>query len=168
MKSLRSFTLSTSLVLVCLMALPAHSEEFKKRQKVWSKHHETPLLAEPKPLAAVELTVDFGQKLTIREVQGTWLRVDSKQGEGWVFQGNVASKKPKIAPTAGWTRVDAAQTDAVAAARPLTPAAKDYAQRHGAGDAQTDLDWLDAEAAEVSMEDTIAFMSENQLGEYQQ
>ena len=168
MNPLRIFTVIAIFVLVCLMALPAHSDEFKKRQKVWSKHQETPLLAEPKPLAAVEQTVGFGKKLTIREVKGTWLRVDSKQGKGWVFQGNVATEKPKIAPDAGWTRIDAAQTDTVAAARPLKPAAQDYAQRHGAGDAHADLDWLDAETAKVSMEDTITFMSANQLGEYQE
>lgn len=168
MKPFRNLQLLATFLMVCLIALPANSAEFKKGKKVWSKHQETPLLSEPKPLAVVEARIGFAVKLSIREVQGSWLRVKSKEGKGWVFQGNVASDKPSLAPGAGWTTIDAAQTDTVAAARPLTPAAEAYAERHGSATAQTDLDWLDAQAALVNSELLLVYMSSSQLGEYQQ
>jgi hypothetical protein len=158
----------TILVLACLAALPAHSAEFKKGQKVWSKNYETPLRAEPGPLSTVVATVDFAEKLSVRELQGTWIRVKSGEGEGWVFQGNVADEKPALAPGAGWTMIDASQTDTVAAARPLEPAAKGYAERHGAGDAEADIDWLDAQAAMITGQDIVVTMSAEKLGEYQE
>jgi hypothetical protein len=158
----------TILVLAGLTALPAHSAELKKGQKVWSKSYETPLRAEPGPLATVVAKVGFAEKLSVRELQGTWLRVKSSEGEGWVFQGNVADEKPSLAPGAGWTTIDASQTDTVAAARPLEPAAKGYAQRHGAGDAEADIDWLDTQAAAITDQDLTAYMSEARLGEYQE
>lgn len=168
MNAKRLSFMSTCLVLSCLLLMPAGWAEFKKRQKVWSKHYETPLLAEPKPLAAVDTTVGFGEKLTIREISGTWLRVKSDEGEGWVFQGNVATNKPKLAPDAGWSKIDAAETDTVAAARPLAPAAESYAERNNAGDAKADIDWLDAEADAITEDETVLYMVENQLGEFQE
>jgi hypothetical protein len=155
-------------MLAGLIALPANSAEFRKGQKVWSKNYETPLLADPRPLAVVEVTVGFAEKLKVREVQGAWLRVSSGDGEGWVFQGNIADEKPTLAPGAGLTTIDASQTDTVAAARPLEPAAKDYAQRHGAENAETDIDWLDAQAAAVTEQEVMASMSAEKLGEYQE
>ncbi|MCJ7815424.1 MAG: hypothetical protein MUP31_05150 [Xanthomonadales bacterium] len=175
MKPLRDFFTCTSLlrgaailVLAGLISLPANSAEFKKGQKVWSKNYETPLLAEPRPLATVVARVGFAEKLSVRESQGSWLRVKSGEGEGWVFQGNIADEKPSLAPGAGWTTVEASQTDTVAAARPLEPAAKGYAQRHGAGDAEADIDWLDVQAAVITHQDIIVYMSAGQLGEYQE
>ena len=167
--NMRSYLAPSALLLVtCLLVVSTSSAEFKKRQKVWSKHYETPLLTEPKPLAAVEATIGFGEKLSISEVQGVWLRVKSDKGEGWVFQGNVASDKPKLSPDAGWSKMDAAQTDTVAAARPLSPAAEDYAERNNAGDAKADIDWLDAEADALEEEQVVLYMQENQIGEYQE
>jgi len=168
MKTKSYLSLSTLLLVTCLCAVSTSSAEFKKRQKVWSKHYETPLLSEPKPLASVEATIGFGEKLSIREVRGTWLKVKSDDEEGWVFQGNVASDKPKLAPDAGWSKIDAAQTDTVAAARPLAPAAENYAERNNAGEAKADIDWLDAKADAVSEEQIVFYMSENQIGEYQE
>jgi len=156
------------LVLACLTALPAHSAEFKKGQKVWSKNYETPLRAEPGPLAEVSARVGFAEKLSVRKVQGTWIQVKSGDAEGWVFQGNVADEKPSMAPGAGWSTIDASQTDTVAAARPLEPAAKGYAQRHGATDAEADIDWLDARVAIITEQDLEAAMSAEKLGEYQE
>ena len=168
MKLPRNFKWAAMLMLTCLFATPANSAEFKKGQKVWTKHHETPLLAEPKPLAAVVARVGFAEKLSVRKSQGMWLRVKSGEGKGWVFQGNVADEKPSLAPAAGWTTFDASQTDTVAAARPLEPAAKDYAQRHDAGKAEADIDWLDAQAALITEQELMVFMSDRQLGEYQE
>jgi hypothetical protein len=162
------FSRAALLMLACMIAFPAHAAEFRKGQKVWSKNYQTPLRAEPKPLAAVVVNVNFAEKLTVRELQGAWIRVKSGEGEGWVFQGNIADEKPALAPSAGWTTVEASQTDTVAAARPLEPAAKGYAQRHGAEDAEADIEWLDAQAALITEQDLVVIMSEEKLGEYRE
>lgn len=158
---------AASLAVLLAMAASTVLAEFKKGQKVWSKHLETALLTEPGPLAGVQSTVAFAEKLSIQEVQGAWLRVKSKSGHGWVFQGNVASDKPSLAPAAGLTQVQASETNTVAAARPLAPAAKDYAERHGQQNAQADIDWIDLEASRVTEGELVAWMSANRKGEYQ-
>jgi len=140
---------------------------FKTGERVWSKHLTTNLLTEPRPLAAVKTTVGFAEKLAIREVQGSWLRVKSKSAEGWIFQGNVAEQKPEIAPAAGLTQIDASATNTVAAARPLTPAANDYAARRGQQSSQADIDWIDQQALLLTADAVLAWMSANQKGEYQ-
>ena len=151
--------------LACATALFAGSEALKKGQKVWSKHHQTALLAEPSPLAGAQATVGFAEKLKVLEVQGAWLRVRGDNDEGWVFEGNIAVNKPELPPASALTTMDAAQTDTVAAARPLAPAAEDYAARHGATAAQADIDWIDAEAARLPADEVVAYMSANRNGE---
>jgi hypothetical protein len=167
MKKVPYRVVAASLALLLAMAASTVLAEFKKGQKVWSKHVETNLLSEPRPLAAPQSTVGFAEKLSVLDTQGAWLRVKSKSGEGWVFQGNVAGDKPSLAPAAGLTRVEASETNTVAAARPLTPAAADYAQRHGQQDAQADIDWIDLEASRVTTGELVAYMSANRKGEYQ-
>ena len=155
------------LVAFTVLSAAQAIADFRKGQNVWSKHLETNLLSEPGPLAGTQATVGFAEKLSIKEVQGTWLRVKSKSGEGWVFLGNVSGEKPKLTPSAGLTQVEASQTNTVAAARSLTPAAKDYAERHGQQDAQADIDWIDLESSNVTAEALVAWMSTNRKGEYQ-
>ena len=169
----RLLLISTITALVCALAPFAGAAEFSKGDKVWSKNVETALLAEPSPLAAAQATVGFAEKLSVKETQGKWLRVkgeDAKGDEvgGWVFSGNVATEKPKLPPTAGFATVEASETNTIAAARPLTPAAEQYAQNQGAGNAQADVTWLDAESALVTQQDLTAYMAENSKGEYQQ
>lgn len=166
MKPIRQFPVWTvALILGGLLAFSATA--FEKGDKVWSKHHETALLAEPKPLSATVDSVGFGEQLTVKEVQGVWLNIKGSKAKGWVFQGNVASEKPVTAPSIGMTQIAAAQTDTVAAARPLAPAAQGYAERHGESEAQADIDWVDQQAALLSHAEVVAWMSEQQLGEYQ-
>jgi hypothetical protein len=164
----RLLLISTITALVCALAPFAGAAEFSKGDKVWSKNVETALLAEPSPLAATQATVGFAEKLSVKETQGKWLRVKADEAEGWVFSGNVATEKPKLPPAAGFTTVEASETNTIAAARPLTPAAEQYAQNQGAGNAQADVTWLDAESALVTQQDLTAYMAENSKGEYQQ
>ncbi len=167
-KPVRFPVLYALIALACAIAAPPGYAEFSKGDKVWSKHLETALLAEPSPLAASGAVVGFAEKLTIKEIRGAWLRVKADDVAGWVFSGNVATDKPKLAPAAGFTTLDASQTNTVAAARPLTPAAEQYAQNLGAGDAQADIDWLDAESAALTQLDLTSYMSENRKGEYRE
>jgi hypothetical protein len=168
MKIARILQLTGIVTLVCATGLLANPEAFKKGQKVWSKHHETTLLAEPSPLAGARSRVGFAEELKIVEVRGAWLRVSGDGGEGWVFEGNVAADKPALPPASTLTALDASATDTVAAARPLAPAAADYAARHGETAAQADIDWIDAEAASIPAQEIIAYISANHKGEYRE
>jgi len=168
MKHTRILQLAGIVTLACATGLLANPETFKKGQMVWSKHHETRLLAEPSALAGAQSNVGFAEKLKIVEVQGAWLRVRGDDGEGWVFAGNVATDKPELPPASTLTELDASATDTVAAARPLAPAAEDYAARHGATAAQADIDWIDAEAAKIPAQEVVAYMSANHKGEYRE
>ena len=168
MKRMRALQLTGVVALACATGLLANPETLQKGQQVWSKHYETALLAEPRPLAGAQSAVGFAEELKILEVQGAWLRVRSDDGEGWVFEGNVAADKPELPPASALTMLDASQTDTVAAARPLAPAAADYAARHGATAAQADIDWIDAEAARLPAAEVLAYMSANHKGEYRE
>lgn len=139
---------------------------FKEGDTGWSKRIETPLLAEPKPLAAATGKVGFAAPLKIRELRGAWLRVQADDLSGWVFAGNLTDEKPTLAPAAGLTQVSADATDTVAAARPLTEAAEGYAARHAGGDEKADVEWVDTAAAAVGDDAIIAYLQANEKGEY--
>jgi len=168
MKPVRFLFIVAITLLASTLVPLAGAAEFSTGDKVWSKNVETALLAEPSPLAAAQATVGFAEKLSVKETQGKWLRVKGDDAEGWVFSGNVAGEKPKLPPSAGFTTVEASETNTIAAARPLTPAAEQYAQNQGAGDAQADVTWLDTESATVTRQDLKTYMIENKKGEYQE
>lgn len=139
---------------------------FKKGDTVYAKKITTPLLAEPRPLATAAGNVDFGVALKVDEVSGPWLRVTTREASGWVFEGNVAEEKPSRAPSAGLTKVTADSTDTVAAARPLTEAAEGYSSRHNGAQARADVAWVDAQAAGIPDDEVVAYMRDNDKGEY--
>jgi hypothetical protein len=140
---------------------------FEKGDKVWSKRNETPLLTEPKPLAAAAGKAGFAEELAVEEVKGAWLRVKGAKASGWVFQGNIGEDKPSATPPAGLTTLSASDTDTAAAARPLSAVGTDYAARHNATDAAADMAWLEAKSAEVKAADVDEYLRENKKGEYQ-
>jgi hypothetical protein len=152
--------------LVCIAALAA-GLAFEKGDKVWSKRNETPLLAEPKPLATAAGKAGFAEELKVEEVKGVWLRVKGAKASGWVFQGNVAEDKPAGTPPAGLTTLSASDTDTAAAARPLSAVATGFAERHNAKDAASDLDWLEKQSADVKAADVDEYLRENKKGEFQ-
>ena len=61
----------------------------------------------------------------------------------------------------------ASQTTATAAARPLAPAAVDYAESRNLGEARADLDWLTAQSFRVTNEEVEAYLQAQKKGEYQ-
>jgi hypothetical protein len=152
--------------LICLAACAA-GLAFEKGDKVFSKRNETPLLAEPKPLASAAGKAGFAEELKVEEVKGVWLRVKGAKASGWVFQGNVAEDKPAGTPPAGLTTLSASDTDTAAAARPLTAVAADYATRHDATNAAADMTWLETESAQVKAADVDDYLRENKKGEFQ-
>lgn len=133
----------------------------------YTKKFETNLLAEPSPLAAVTGKVAFGRALKVNEARGAWLKVADGAKAGWVFSGNLSETKPAQGKGADGLGLQASQTSATAAARPLTPAANDYATAHNLESAREDLDWLNALGATLTPAQVEAFLKEHKKGEYQ-
>lgn len=152
--------------LLCAAALVV-GLAFDKGDKVWSKRNETPLLQEPKPLAPPAGKAGFAEELRVVETRGVWLRVRGEKDSGWIFEGNVAEQKPEGTPPAGLTTLSASDTDTAAAARPLSAVGQDFAERHGAADAASDLSWLEEQSAAIKAADVDAYLRENRKGEYQ-
>lgn len=148
------------------LALLAGVAAIEKGGTVFSKRNETSLRAEPSALASAAGKAGFAEALKVEEVRGSWLRVKAAKAAGWVFTGNIAEEKPTLAPPAGLTTVSASETDTVAAARPLAPAAEGFAARHDADKPKADVEWLDAEAATVNGEAIESYLRENKKGEF--
>ena len=150
---------------VALAAAPALA--YAPGGAAYTKRVDTALLANPSPLAQAVGHVGYAQKLAVDEVKGVWLRVRGGQASGWIFAGNVAEKKPSENKGLDGLPMDAAETSATAAARPLAPAANDYAQRRGLEQARADLDWLVSFDNGIQPADVQAYMQENKKGEFQ-
>jgi uncharacterized protein YgiM (DUF1202 family) len=133
----------------------------------YTKKMETSLLAEPSPLSAVTGKVGFGRALKVQEARGAWFRVADGGTTGWVFQGNLSETKPSEGKGLDGLGFSASNTTATAAARPLTPAADDYAARHNLTNARDDLNWLLAQCHALTPAEVEAFLKEQRKGEYQ-
>lgn len=133
----------------------------------YTKKMETSLLAEPSPLAAVTGKVGFGRAVKIGEARGAWFRVTDGGTAGWVFAGNLTEAKPAEGKGLDGLGLQASQTTATAAARPLTPAANDYAAQHNLGNAREDLNWLIAQCGAITPARVESFLREQKKGEYQ-
>jgi len=156
---------STALLagLLCATALPA----YETGGPAYTKRVETNLLAEPKPLAGAVGKLGYGRKVKIAEVRGSWLRISEGAVSGWVFAGNLSASAPDESKGLDGLPVAASETTATAAARPLTPAAADYAVRRNLTGAREDLDWLLTECQAITPEDVEAYLQENKKGEFQ-
>ena len=110
----------------------------------FTKRADTPLLSDPKPLAAPTAKLAFARREKIEEVRGPRVRVsDGPKTSGWIFSGNLTEIKPTEGKGTDGLGLSASTTTATAAARPLTPAAVEYADRRQiATNAREDLDWL--------------------------
>jgi len=133
----------------------------------YTKRLETKLLAEPSALSAPVGTLGFARPVKIAEARGAWLRVSDGPAAGWVFAGNLSETKPAEGKGLDGLGLAASSTTATAAARPLTPAADDYAARHNLTNARDDLNWLLAQCHAVTPTQVEAFLKEQRKGEYQ-
>ena len=86
---------------------------------------------------------------------------------GWIFAGNVSETLPAENKGLDGLGLSAAATSATAAARPLTPAADDYAARRNLTNARDDLTWLLAQCNEITPEAVTVFLREQRKGEFQ-
>jgi len=133
----------------------------------YTKRVETPLLAEPKPLAEAAGKLAYGRKVKIEQKQGAWLRISDGPATGWVFAGNLTETKPEETKGLDGLPVAASQTTATAAARPLTPAAAEYATRRNLTDARADLDWLLEQRTALTEEQVVEYLQTQKKGEFQ-
>lgn len=133
----------------------------------YTKKFETNLLAEPSPLAAVKAKVPLGRALKVNEARGAWFRVADGGQSGWVFSGNLSESKPEQGKGFDGLGLQASQTSATAAARPLTPAGEEYAAAKNLGAARDDLNWLISECGAITPAQIEAFLKEQKKGEYQ-
>jgi uncharacterized protein YgiM (DUF1202 family) len=133
----------------------------------YTKKFETNLLAEPTPLAAVTGKVAFGRVLLVSEARGSWFKVADGEKTGWVFVGNLSETKPSEGKGFDGLGLQASTTSATAAARPLTPAANDYATQHKLGSARDDLNWLIEQCGAITPAQVEAFLKDQKKGEFQ-
>jgi hypothetical protein len=132
----------------------------------YTKRPETSLLAEPQPLAAAVARVGYAQDLKVEELRGAWLRVTDGKSGGWVFAGNLAEEKPSEVRGLDGLPVEASETTATTAARPLIPAAEEYSARRGLTSAADDLVWLNQQVAAVTPTEVKTFLQEQKKGEF--
>lgn len=133
----------------------------------YTKKLETPLLAEPKPLASPAGKLALGVKVKVEQVQGAWVRVASDATAGWVFGGNLSETQPDEGAKLDGVAFMASKTTATAATRGLDEDVVKYAEQRNLPNARADLEWLQATAAGISEADVDAFLQEAKKGEYQ-
>ncbi len=155
--------LATALLLTTL----ASSAAMVVGGIVYCKRYETNLLSEPKPLSKATARLPLGRKLKVEEVRGIWLRVNDGKKTGWVFNGNISETKPAEVTSLEGEPVSASQTTATAAARPIAPAAVEYASRHHLNSNTSDLDWLLDTCHTISRADVDAYLQKQKKGEFQ-
>ena len=160
----RSFALKVALLCATPPALLLAA--FTVGGAAYTKRPETVLLPEPQPLAEPSAKLGYAQTLTIQEIRGQWLRVTDGKANGWVFAGNVAEEKPSEVKGLDGLPLEASETTATSAARPLIPAAEDYSTRRGLGNAAADLTWLNQQQAAITPADVKAFLIEQKKGEF--
>ncbi len=133
----------------------------------YTKRASTALLAQPSPMADTVATVGYGRKLSISAAQGAWLNVRDGNKSGWVFKGNVSEQKIAEVKGADGLPLEASQTTASAAARPLADGAVEYANRKGLGEARADVQWLEDVTAKISPDDIRTYMQTEKKGDCQ-
>lgn len=155
------------VALAALLILPAHAS-YSTGGAAYTKRIQTALLAEPAPLAAVVARLQYATKLKVEEVRGLWVSVSDGHHTGWVFAGNLAAAKPaENSDALARLGVSAGDTSASAAARPLAPAAVNYADRRGLAEARRDVEWLERTCDAISAADVKAYEQAHKKGEFQ-
>jgi hypothetical protein len=153
--------------IAAMLAPPAALAAFAPGGTAYTKRITTVLLAEPAPLAQPVGRLGYARKLTIAEVRGLWVRVSDGSATGWVFAGNLAEEKPAENSLSDKIALNASDTSASAAARPLAPAAADYADRRGLAQSRHDVEWLERTCDAVTAADVSAYKEAQKKGEFQ-
>jgi hypothetical protein len=165
----QSKRLLAAAALTCTVAL-AVSAAPKPGGTVYVKQSTAELRLAPNPTSDVAATVGFATPLKITEINptGRWYNVSATAGSGWVFFGLVTESRPETEKTSGIGSVDSSSSTTAAAARPISPEATAYAERHNMVDAGKDVDWVEAEAHKVTAAIVSDYMKEHKKGEFQE
>lgn len=136
-------------------------------KKVYSKRRDLPLLASADSNAKSVAKAAWNEELSISERQGRWLKVEGKDGEGWVYVGNVATEKLPEENTNDLP-VRASNMNAAAAGKGMSPEAEAYAGRHSLSTVAEQLKWAEKISADISDDAARAWLKNNKIGEYAQ
>jgi hypothetical protein len=128
------------VVTAALLAASAQAA-YAPGAAAYTKRIQTSLLSEPAPLATVVAKLQYG---------------------------NLAEEKPaENSDALNHMGVSASETSASAAARPLAPAAVDYADRRGLGQARHDVEWMEHTCDAIPAADVDAYKQAQKKGEFQ-
>lgn len=143
----------------------------------WVVGAETVLKAEAAAASADIVSLKVGDKVTVLESSGRWLKVQTSGKEsGWVFAGRLSSTPPVaevaasddiFAASAQQSQIEIAQADSARSIRGLSAETASYAKERGTPqEYRQALDQI--LARRVSKEEVTAFMRSGKLGEYAQ
>ena len=151
------------LILISLgFSTPILSKD--KSWKVFSKRADLPLLEKPDTSSKSVAKAIWNEALEVDDQKGRWLKVRAKDGEGWVYSGNVSSEP--LPPENHNDLVKTSGITAAAAGRGLTPIASEYASRHDYADVAKQIEWLEKVNAEISKADARNYLKTHKMGEF--
>lgn len=135
--------------------------------KVYSKRRDLPLLEKADSTAKPVAKADWNEELSVSTREGRWLKVEAKDGEGWVYVGNVAMEK-LAEENKNDMPMKSSGVTAAAASRPLSAEAEAYAGRHSLSEVAAQFDWVEKLNAGISRDDARNWLKAQKLGEYAQ
>jgi len=133
----------------------------------YTKSVETIIRTEPRALAPAVGRLGYHKKVKIDQSKGLWLRVSDGPLSGWVFSGSLSDTMPPEVKGTDGLPLNASQTTASAAPRPLTPEAEAYASRRNLGFARNDLNWLQSQCRGLNPAEVENYLQTQKKGEYQ-
>jgi uncharacterized protein YgiM (DUF1202 family) len=140
--------------------------EFTAGRTAYTKKKTTSLLSSPQRDSATLGSLPWGTGVEIKTVQGLWVQVEDNGKTGWIFSGNLAEDKPPAENKNDFLPTNAGDTTAATAARPLSRAAQNYADRKDYGSAAADIRWLESVADNISSSEVDSFLKANRKGEF--
>jgi hypothetical protein len=164
MKTSRSLLALMLLGILGIFIYPVFSGS--SEGKVFSKRRNLPLLESASSSAKEVAKAEWNESLSVLQRQGRWIKVASKDGEGWVYQGSVSSEAMKE-ENMNDMPLKADNMNATAAGRGwLSEGANEYADRHSHGDVAEQMKWAGKINNGVSKQDARDYLKSHNLGEF--
>lgn len=163
MKTSRLLFAALCLVIIGIFISPAFSGSGEG--KVFSKRRDLPLLKSASSSSETVAKAEWNEALSVLEQKGRWLKVESKDGEGWVYQGSV-SKDELPKENMNDMPLKASSMNATAAGRGLSSGASDYADRHSLEETANELKWAEKLNNGISRDEAKDYLRSHKLGEF--
>lgn len=166
-----------SVLLLGSLAAAEDSSATASGESRWVLGAGTVLKSEAAATSADILPLMVGDKVTVLESSGRWLKVKTLAKQtGWVFAGRLSSTPPVaevaatndiFAASAQQSQIEIAQADSARSIRGLSAETASYAKERGTPqEYRQALDQI--LARRVSKDEVTAFMRAGKLGEYAQ